>query len=68
MRFMFETGLRGVEGKPVSLGKLPRRSLSNKSKRGQELIIDIISVLVTLFANSFGLFRRVWCLGIRAGQ
>ena len=37
-------------------------------KRGQELIIDIISVLVTLFANSFGLFRRVWCLGIRADQ
>ena len=28
MRFMFETGLRGVEGKPVGLGKLPRRSLS----------------------------------------
>ena len=24
MRFMFETGLRGVEGKPVGLGKLPR--------------------------------------------
>ena len=28
MRFMFETGLWGVEGKPVGLGKLPRRSLS----------------------------------------
>ena len=28
-------------------------------QRGQELIIDIISVLVTLFANSFGLFRGV---------
>jgi hypothetical protein len=25
---MFETGLWGVEGKPVGLGKLPRRSLS----------------------------------------
>ena len=23
MRFMFETGLRGVEGKPVGLGKCP---------------------------------------------
>ena len=30
-----------------------------KGQRGQELIIDIISVLVTLFANSFGLFRPV---------
>ena len=30
-----------------------------KGKRGQELIIDIISVLVTLFANSFALFRGV---------
>ncbi len=28
MRFMFETGLWGVEGKPVGLGNLPRRSLS----------------------------------------
>ena len=28
MRFMFETGLRGLEGKPVGCGKLPRRSLS----------------------------------------
>jgi hypothetical protein len=28
-------------------------------QRGQELIIDIISVLVTLFANSLGLFRPV---------
>jgi hypothetical protein len=28
MRFMFETGLWGVEGKPVELGKWPRRSLS----------------------------------------
>jgi len=28
MRFMFETGLRGVEGKPVGLGNLPRRPLS----------------------------------------
>jgi hypothetical protein len=28
MRFMFETGLRGVKGKPVGLEKLPRRSLS----------------------------------------
>jgi hypothetical protein len=27
MRFMFETGLRGVEGKPVGLEKLPRRAL-----------------------------------------
>jgi hypothetical protein len=26
---MFETGLRGVEGNPVGLGKSPRRSLSN---------------------------------------
>jgi hypothetical protein len=25
---MFETGLWGVEGKPVGLGKLPRQSLS----------------------------------------
>lgn len=24
MRFMFETGLRGLEGKPVGLGNLPR--------------------------------------------
>jgi len=30
MRFMFETGLRGVEGKPVGLGKLPRRPLSEE--------------------------------------
>ena len=28
-------------------------------KRGQELILDIISVPVTLFANSFALFRGV---------
>ena len=28
MRFMFETGLWGVEGKPIGLGKLLRRSLS----------------------------------------
>ena len=28
MRFIFETGLRGVEGKPVGLGNLPRRPLS----------------------------------------
>ena len=28
MRFMFETGLRGVEGKPFGLGNLPRRPLS----------------------------------------
>ena len=28
MRFMFETGLWGVEGKSVELGKWPRRSLS----------------------------------------
>ncbi len=28
MGFMFETGLRGVEGKPLGLGKLPRLSLS----------------------------------------
>ena len=28
MRFIFETGLRGVEGKPVGLGKSPRRPLS----------------------------------------
>jgi hypothetical protein len=25
---MFETGLWGVEGKPVGLGKLPRQSIS----------------------------------------
>ena len=28
MRFMFETGLRGVEGKPVGRGMLPCRPLS----------------------------------------
>ena len=28
MRFMFETGLRGVEGKTGGLGNLPRRPLS----------------------------------------
>ncbi len=28
MRFKFETGLWGVEGKPVGFGKWPRRSLS----------------------------------------
>jgi hypothetical protein len=27
---MFETGLRGVEGKPVGLGNLPRRPLSKE--------------------------------------
>jgi YD repeat-containing protein len=30
-----------------------------RCQRGQELIIDIISVLVTLFANFFGFFRAV---------
>ena len=61
MRFMFETGLRGVEGKPVGLGKLPRRSLSKDEGKvtGGSNCIDIISVLVILFANSFGLFRDV---------
>jgi len=28
MRFMFESELRGVEGKPLGLGKLPRQLLS----------------------------------------
>jgi hypothetical protein len=31
---MFETGLRGVEGKPVGLGNLPRRSLSKDEGKG----------------------------------
>jgi hypothetical protein len=49
MRFMFETGLWGVEGKPVGLGKLPRRSLSkdegkvfSASKAGSELAISCL--------------------------
>ena len=32
---------------------------AGEGQRGQELIFDIISVIVTLFANSFGLFRPV---------
>jgi hypothetical protein len=30
MRFMFETGLWGMEDRPVGLGKWPRRSLSKE--------------------------------------
>ena len=33
--------------------------LLKAGQRGQGLIIDIISVIVTLFANSFGLFSPV---------
>ena len=49
MRFMFETGLRGVEGKPVGLGKLLRRSISKDegkvflaSKASSELPISCL--------------------------
>jgi len=49
MRFMFETGLRGVGGKPVLRGKLPRRSLLkdegkvfSASKTGSALAISCL--------------------------
>jgi hypothetical protein len=47
---MYIPRLNGARGKRVEIPK---------SKRGQELIIDIISVLITLFANFFGFFRAV---------
>jgi hypothetical protein len=49
MRFMFETGLWGVEGKPVGLGKLPCRALwkdegqvFSASKAGSALAISCL--------------------------
>ena len=46
------------EDKPVLVTAALPKDYCNRT-RGQELIIDIISVLVTLFAKSFGLFRGV---------
>jgi hypothetical protein len=49
MRFMFETGLRGVEGKSVGRGKLSRRWVSkdngkvfSASKAGSALAISCL--------------------------
>jgi UDP-N-acetylglucosamine 2-epimerase len=49
----------GVPENPQKLILVTCHRRENIGQRGQELIIDIISVLVTLFANSFGLFRGV---------